>query len=518
MQNLTTYTEEGDERFRLVMQNSFEVVVIINAKGIIKYLSPAITAMLGFELEELVEQNFFEFLPDELIHGVRNDLTRIMHKLGATRIIKLRIADKDGEQRHLEMKAQNLLGQPGVDGILLNIRDVSELAQREQDLAKAHARADEMKRLKASLLANMSHEIRTPLTSILGYAALIGELVPGEARAMAEAIEQSSKRLAETVSSVLALAQLEGEGIEICTVEANINEEVDGVVASLAELAAAKKLALTMRAPDESIRARVDRSFLRRILDNLIGNALKFTEKGGVIVELGAYEKFIAINVHDTGIGIDPSFLPQVFDDFEQESTGLSRLHEGTGLGLAITRRLVEALNGEIEVTSTKGQGTSFWVRLPRTPLTAELSALSCADELLRCVSDGDAPAFDRAHGLSMLLIEDNEPIRSLLVRELRKIGCVEAFSDAESALLRAQNEDFDVVLMDISLPGMNGLEALERLRSTRGYERRPIVAVTAHAMPGDEERFLKAGFSHYLCKPFVPSDLLNLVTGLTAA
>ena len=229
----------------------------------------------------------------------------------------------------------------------------------------ARDEAEQMLRLKSSFLANMSHELRTPLTGILGYADLLTDEVTGEAAEMVSVIARSATRLCETVNSVLDLAQLESGGVRLRLESVDLVSEADEALRLLQPLAAARSLALRLGTPDATVCAYADRAAVHRVLNNLVGNALKFTQCGSITVSVGTCCGLAEIRVADTGPGIDPDFLPHLYDAFRQESDGHARTHEGNGLGLAITAGLVDLMDGHITVESERGTGTTFTVRLP---------------------------------------------------------------------------------------------------------------------------------------------------------
>lgn len=273
-------------------------------------------------------------------------------------------------------------------------------------------------------------------------------------------------------------------------------------------MAREKGLAFEVRSSASNAKANLDPAFLDRIINNLVGNAIKFTEEGGVRLEIEATNERVEVSVHDTGRGINEAFLPHLFDEFKQESTGFSRTHEGAGLGLVITKRLVETSGGAISVASEEGEGSTFTVTFPQTDAPAQSEQKDTA----RKAAAQPAGSTEGEAAAAILLIEDNDIIRAVFEEELGDRYAVESFESAESALERADEKTFDLVLLDVGLPGMDGVEALRRLRSREQYAECPIVAVTGHALPGDKERFLKAGFTRFLAKPFTPTELLDVV------
>jgi CheY-like chemotaxis protein len=346
----------------------------------------------------------------------------------------------------------------------------------------------------------MSHEIRTPLTGILGFTSVLAEEVTDEQhREFVALIEKSGRRLMDTLNSVLELARLEAGRMELTAEPVPVADAARETVRLLAPLAHEKGLALEARILTPEAQAHLDRPALDRVVTNLVGNALKFTDAGTITVEVEADARAVRLRVRDTGVGIDPAFLPRLFDEFEQESTGIARSHEGSGLGLAITRQLVERMRGTIEVASAKGEGTTFTVTFPRTdaPPTA-----------------ATAPALPAASGAArrVLVVDDNPNTRLLMERMLRAEFGVAAVGDAAEALRAAEHEGpFDAVLLDINLGAeVSGEDVMRRLRKMPAYAETPIVAFTAYALPGDRERFLHAGFSGYLPKPFTKQQLLQ--------
>jgi len=238
----------------------------------------------------------------------------------------------------------------------------AERLSYETELLGAKEHAEEMARLKTTFLTNMSHEIRTPLTGIIGWAQVLASEISGEQAEFVNLIEQSGRRLLDTINSVLDLARLESNRMKMSLEPVQVAEEVRRTARLLEPLADSKNLYLRVDA-DEDIVCNLDRTGLSRIINNLVGNAIKFTDKGGVDVRVSRAADDCLIQVIDTGVGISREFLPFLFDEFRQESTGADRSHEGSGMGLAITRKLVEIMGGSIGVSSDKGRGTKLTVR-----------------------------------------------------------------------------------------------------------------------------------------------------------
>jgi len=277
------------------------------------------------------------------------------------------IAPPNGEPRHILRVAHPVADENGETVRVFSYGvDLTEQKEYEQKLVEAKERAEEMNRLKTAFLANMSHEIRTPLTSIIGFAEVLGEEVTGRRGEMASLIQRSGERLKQTLTSVLELARLEGEEVTLTPKRIDLTEEVHETVDLLRPQVQAQNLTLQLNLPDAPVEGVVDEAAFDRVLTNLLTNAIKFTQEGGVTVSLMPDPETIEVAVSDTGIGIDGEALQRIFDAFEREAEGAPQNYEGIGLGLTITKRLVDLMGGDLRVASTKGEGTTVTVTLPR--------------------------------------------------------------------------------------------------------------------------------------------------------
>ena len=330
----------------------------------IEWATESFARISGYAPAEVADGDGFR----ALIHADSRDAVSAaiadLHASGTTRF-EARIVTRGGDVRWLDHSAR--VGAADADGSLLvyhSGQDVTARKQAEADLVAARERAEEMARLKTAFLANMSHEIRTPLTGILGYAELLADEVDGDQRDFVTAISQSGVRLLDTLNSVLDLARLESDGVRPDLRRVDVAREVREAVRVLGPLAAKRGLALDVDAPGPA-HAALDAACLGRIVTNLVGNALKFTETGGVRVTVTSEQPQgagVRVRVADTGIGISDAFLPHLFDEFRQETDGPARSHEGSGLGLSITQRLTELMGGRIEVESQRPGGSAFTV------------------------------------------------------------------------------------------------------------------------------------------------------------
>lgn len=384
-----------------------------------------------------------------------------------------------------------------------------ERERTNSELVEAKENAEEMNRLKSNFLANMSHELRTPLIAILGYAELLAsDTENNETKSMLDTIHSGGTRLLETLNHILDLSKIESGMVILSPEIVNIKEMISEIISLFNTLAVKKDIYLTANFSDDKIICELDKRFLRSVLNNLIGNALKFTDKGGVTIDVGLEKSSsvsqLIIKVTDTGIGIPESSRKIIFDAFRQVSEGFNRQYEGTGLGLTITRKYVELLNGSIDVTSEVGKGTTFMISLPI--LESDSPKIDSHKEEVVVVNN---PSQKQ----KVIFVDDDAASRSVLALFLRKLYDVDVASTGEEAMIMMKDRNYDLILLDISLgKGINGLDLIKLIRTDHRYSDRAIMAVTAHAMVGDRERFLNEGFDGYIAKPFTKDELLRKI------
>ncbi|WOO42162.1 ATP-binding protein [Rubellicoccus peritrichatus] len=391
--------------------------------------------------------------------------------------------------------------------------------QNEEDLRRAKERADAANRAKGEFLAMMSHEIRTPMNAVLGFTDLLAQTELNKSQTeQLEIISRSGKSLLELINNILDFSKIESRGIELETVPYNIETTVMEALELILVKAREKNLKLDFSVEGAKARNFIgDPTRLRQIILNLTNNAIKFTREGGITVKLNIEQQRendrykIYCDVTDTGIGIEPEKIPRLFKAFSQADSSTTRKYGGTGLGLVICKRLVEKMGGDIGVKSEVGVGSTFHFDINATEAP---DAISPMRRVGREILNKD---FAEKNPLSILVVED-DPVNQQLDREiLKRLGYeVEIVGDGTTAINTLKKQAFDLVLMDIELPGKSGLEIIRLIRAGQldGVSVNLFVAaLTAYALPEDRQKFLQAGATDYLSKPIDTTDLKKVLT-----
>lgn len=437
--------------------------------------------------------------------------------------VSLRLPSAAGTPRTFMVNCAPVLGQDGkYRGVLASFDDVTVIETQKLELGKSKEAAEAANRAKSDFLANMSHEIRTPMNAILGFADILRRgLVNEETERQAHlnTIHASGTHLLGLINDILDLSKVEAGRLQVELAPCSPHETVFQVIDTLAVRARERGLDLEFKT-DTPIPATIqsDPTRLRQILTNLVGNAIKFTERGGVTIVARLESRRnprLTIEVRDTGIGMSPEVLGRIFDPFVQADTSITRRFGGTGLGLTISRRFAEALGGSLTVRSTPGQGSTF-------ALTVGTGALAGVEMLDAGRAEKDWKQRQAAAGAAaeislpparVLIADDGEANRQLLELILRRAGMhVVAVENGRQAVEQAVSTSFDLILLDMQMPVMDGYSAAAALR--KAGIAAPIVALTADAMQGSEARCRQAGCSAFLTKPLQMDRLLRCLEG----
>jgi signal transduction histidine kinase/CheY-like chemotaxis protein len=420
-------------------------------------------------------------------------------RIGQRQFLLVKLLGKEyEEQREVFQKARELAMSYESLG-----RRHRQLTEVNDELEARNREVQRVNELKSEFLASMSHELRTPLNAIIGFNSLLDEESAGalnaEQRSYVQHVAKASHHLLALINDILDLSKIEAGYLELSIESFAFREAVAEILSTVRPLARAKQINLAIaHNPDEIIFA--DRLRFKQILYNLLSNAVKFTPALGEIrVDCSRQHSWVTITVTDTGLGIPPEEHDAIFEKFHQVSPGAGAAREGTGLGLAIAKRLVERHGGKIWVESTPGLGSRFTFTLPWQ--STVMQSIESEDSGLIGTAETGEPEHAR---IEIAIVEDDPASCALMEAMLTPRYQVSTFATGAEALAAFQQKAPDLILLDVSLPILNGMEILQRVRAQESLRQIPVIAVSAHAMPGDRDRFLQAGFDEYIAKPIM--------------
>lgn len=497
------------ERLSLVARNANDSVIVSGPKGEILWVNDAFTTITGYTAEEAIGRS-----PGELLNSPDTDqvaVEKIRDAIHRGRPYRGEILNrtKSGRAIWVETNLVPVLGDTGEVEVAVAVeRDITQAKIHAREMAAAREAAVEGARAKAEFLATMSHEIRTPMNGVIGMTELLLDTsLTHEQQQYTDTIRSSARALLTIINDILDLSKLDAHKVVLSLVDFDLRRCFEEILRLLQPQAQSKGLTLNLNATGELPQmVHADDGRLRQILINLIGNAIKFTETGGVTVEL-CTERWgdgylMRIDVIDTGIGIPSDKITQIFERFSQADAATTRLYGGTGLGLTISHELVQIMGGEIRAESTEGMGSKFTVELP---VGAAQSALGPDGKPL-----GTLPMdLGGLTGKRVLVAEDNKVNRLLMRKFLADTPIELSFAhDGQQTIASVQNDPPDLIFMDMSMPLMGGIEATRRIRAM-SIKQPVIVALTANAFDSDKSACRKAGMNDFLSKPVRRDDLL---------
>lgn len=503
----------NEEKFMALAASANDAIIMLDGVGLVNFWNRAAEVMFGYSFEQIINASIERLLVSVdgtslTIDGIRSH-EMVLDK--AVVISEYSALPRIGPSFPVEISFTTFkVG--GLDQFLLIIRDVSERKKREEELLTALDRANEATRAKQQFLSVMSHEIRTPLNGILGAVNLLLQENPREDQLdYFKTLEFSGNHLLSLVNDILDFSKIEANRIQFERIDFNLRELVKGLMKIFAFKANDKGIELKLNVA-ESIPDVVkgDPMRLNQILTNLIGNAVKFTEKGEISLKINIteqHEKFLRcrFEVADTGIGILPEKLSTIFEFFSQADTNTTRKYGGTGLGLAITRKLVELQNGTIEVLSEVNKGSSFSFEL-----TFEVAIMDGNREV-----KASGNLQHSLKGIRILLVEDNKINQMIAGKFLNRWDAVVVIAEnGKEALEKSLESKFDIILMDLQMPELDGYETsrLIRARADDYSLNIPIIALTASAYNEVKDGVMLSGMNDIINKPFIPDELNRIV------
>ena len=521
---------ERERVLSTIFDTSDGAIFLVDAQGVIVFANERMGAMWGIPVERLVGSEYVSLIHPEEREVGRQKMLKLMGSEIPFVRLEREYVRQDGSifwgflcGRRLLDESGKLLGLVGliadIDESKRNARELEVYRQRLEDLVRerttqleqAKDSAEAANRAKSAFLANMSHEIRTPMNAIVGLAHLLrrDNVTPQQADRLDKMLG-SAEHLLAIINDILDISKIESGRLILESAPFRIVDVVQRLVGLNVDKATAKGLHFRTQVGSLPPVLVGDRTRLCQALLNYVGNTIKFTESGSIVLRATVVEEdvcslLVRFEVEDSGIGIAADVLERLFRPFEQADNSTTRKYGGTGLGLVITRHLAELMGGQTGVSSAPGQGSTFWLtaRLGK-PTADQLAMLSASAGTAAVVSPGQARAW------RILLVEDdplNCEVAAELVKEVAGLP-LDIAEDGEKALAKVQAVHYDLILMDLLMPGIDGLEVTRRIRALPQYATTPIVAMTANAFAEDRRRCLDAGMNDHLAKPVDPERL----------
>ena len=501
----------GQQRVTSIIELNPLAMAVVGIDGTVEYLNPAAVALLGYDQNDLpdIETWWLKAYPDaeyraEAERHWNEQVQRALTTGCPIERQEYQVTCKNGSVR-----TAAIVGVMLPDGILVLFDDVTARKRAARELQEAKDAADTANAAKSAFLANMSHEIRTPLNAIIGMSHLIRHdgLTERQSKQLSK-LEAAGDHLLETINAVLDLSKIEVGKFTLEVGPISIENVVSNIESIVGERARNNGLKFNMQVPRFNFGLRGDSTRLQQALLNYVGNAIKFTETGSVTVSVECLEEtdhdaLVRFSVTDTGIGITAEALDRLFLCFEQADNSTTRKYGGTGLGLAITRQLARLMGGDAGAESNLGTGSTFW-------FTANLPKVSQQAVVEVVLSEPAENVLRRDYAGTRVLLVEDEPInQEVTTFMLEHVGLtVDVAEDGIEAVERAQRGKYQLILMDMQMPRLDGLDATRRIRVIPGYADLPIIAMTANAFAEDRERCMEAGMSDFITKPLPAPEL----------
>ncbi|NLV19764.1 MAG: response regulator [Bacteroidetes bacterium] len=507
---------ETDKLYGMLFQAADDGLSFFDVEGKLRYANQAFFSNIGYDRESFNYREYCSFLhPDD-----RDSIDKIMTGLKnkGQYECEIRIKHRDGHYMDFSIKAVQVKDDTGVLlGTMTIARDITKLKKINEDLVKANVEAETSSRLKSSFLANISHEIRTPLNSVVGFSNLLlaNDITQEVKEEYIEQINYNSEKLLQIIGDIIDLSRLESSQIEITYEEISVSEIVNEVIEESRQIIKRSDKSITLNVRNHfgeiSDIIFTDKIWLKRVLSHLMDNAIKFTLDGSIELSFCKEEARLIFRIKDTGIGISKENLARIFEEFRQEIDGHHRPFEGLGIGLTLAKEVIERMGGTIFVESEKGIGSEFSFSIP-------YRAAGSTKAKNRGVFTDQSPEQLDWSSKKCLLVDDNKDVLTYLNRTLLDTGVriLTARSGKEAIEIITDTPDIDVVLLDMQMPEMNGIDAAKCIRSIR--KDLPIIAQTAFVFEDDKDIILEAGCDACLIKPIRKEHLLTVMSSFIKA
>jgi PAS domain S-box-containing protein len=502
---------ESDKFYEMLVQSANDSISFYDRDWNLKYTNSAFYTMIGYDKDSYNSLNPPDLIhPEDQDYQLRREQSLVNNGFFET---ELRLRHKAGHYINLSTRSVAVRSDSGeVLGALTISRDITRLKQVHEDLIKANIGAEASNRLKSNFLANISHEIRTPLNSVVGFSNLLlnNNLTNEVKEEYIEHINHNSEKLLQIIGDIIDLSRLESSQIEITYEEASLSAIVNEIIEEARQIIRRneKPIILNVKNHFEDVGDLIftDRIWLKRVLNHLMDNAVKFTLEGSVEFSYLLENQNIVFKIRDTGIGINKENLGRIFEEFRQEFDGHHRPFEGLGIGLTLAKEVIERMGGKIVVESEKGVGSEFSFSIPYRP------AGSPKTKVATVINESIMKPIDWS-SRKCLLVDDNKDVLIYLNRVLTDTGVsiITARSGFEAIEIIKATPDIDVVLLDMQMPEMNGIETTREIRKIR--KNLPIIAQTAFIFEDDKDIILEAGCDACLIKPIRREHLLTVMS-----
>ncbi|GMQ28446.1 PAS domain S-box protein [Algoriphagus confluentis] len=506
--------KQSEEKYRRLVEESTEIIFSLSEAYLLHYVSPNVNQFLGYDSEEVIGRSIFEFIHLDDLDVFQKMISETKDFLAKNQFLEFRLRHKNGEYRVFNSNGKLIEDKQGIHRYYTGVaRDISKLKEAQKELFIAKEKAELASQAKSQFLSVMSHEIRTPMNAVIGLAHFLMEEDPRpDQLENLKTLQFSAENLMALINDILDYNKIDSGKVELEKAPFEIRNMVHRIVHSHSFLANEKGLKISCEV-DESIPQVIYGDALRlgQVMNNLVSNAIKFTEKGFVRIQIS--REFVQDNIteikfsfEDTGIGIPKDKVKTIFEAFTQASSSTSRKYGGTGLGLAIVKRLVELFGGEIKVHSRSGGGSVFEFTIP----------FEFDDERAKALEKTLIQNQRSLQHASILVAEDNSVNQILIRKFLTKwnTGSWIIAADGKEALQAFENGDFDLVLLDLQMPELDGFEVARIIRGL-AHERKskvPILALTAASINEIKDELAVAGFNDYIPKPFSPEGLYEKI------